>query len=143
MRPVDPDISLALFTGGAMRLEWRERQSAWTGRTLRPGDLVLRPGACQSYEMRWHSLSPAPTHRLLVYLSQELFACAAGDVAGADPACMSVVERVGFRDPLLSQIALALWRELEARSRRRVCAYRRRATRPARRSGQSTMNTRQ
>jgi AraC family transcriptional regulator len=115
MRPVDPDSSLALVTGevsGSMRLDWREPQSAWTGRNLRPGDLILRPGGGQSHESRWKSLSPTPTHRLLLYLSQDLFALAAGEVAGVDPACLRVDERVGFRDPLLTQIVLALWQEL-------------------------------
>jgi AraC family transcriptional regulator len=113
MGPVDQNISLSLYIGGPLRLEWRAPQGAWTGRTLCSGDLILRPGAGPSYEWRWHSLSSAPTHRLLVFLSQEVIARAVGEVAGADPSCLRLVERVGFRDPLLSQIALALWRELQ------------------------------
>jgi AraC family transcriptional regulator len=113
MRPVDPDISLSLYTGGSMRLEWREPQGAWTWRTLHAGDLILRPGAGPSYETRWKSLSPAPTHRLLLFLSQDLFARAAEEVAGTDPTHLALVERAGFRDPLLTHIALALWQELK------------------------------
>jgi AraC family transcriptional regulator len=94
-------------------LELREPQGSWTGRNLRSGDLILRPGTSQPYEARWKSLSPVSTHRLLLYLSQDLFARASEEVAGCDPTHFALVERIGFRDPLLSQIALALWHELE------------------------------
>jgi AraC family transcriptional regulator len=114
--PAMPDISLMLFTGGAMRMEWRHVNGPWKGSYLRQGDLILRPGADISYEVRWKSLSSVPTQTLHLRLSRELLARTAEEVAGCDPACLSLEERTGFQDPLLTQIGLALRRELEQRS---------------------------
>jgi len=111
MRPATPYISLILFTGGTMRLEQRHMHGPWKARYLHQGDLILRPGT--PYEVRWKSLSSVPTQTLHVRLSQDLLARTAQEVAGCDPACLSVEEHAGFQDPLLTQIGLALWRELE------------------------------
>ncbi len=46
-------------------------------------------------------------------LSKDLLARTVEEVADYDPACLAVEERSGFQDPLLMQIGLALWRELE------------------------------
>jgi AraC family transcriptional regulator len=111
-----PDISLILFAGGAMRLEQRHANGPWRALYLRQGDLILRPGTGTSYEMRWKSLSSVPTQTLHLRLSKDLVARTAEEVAGYDPAHLSVEEHSGLQDPLLTQIGLALWRELEQRA---------------------------
>ncbi len=116
MTPALPDISLILFSGGAMRLEQRRARGPWTARSIRHGDLILRPGTGMSYEVRWKSLSSTPTRTLHLRLSTDLLSCTAAEVAGYDPTRLSLVERSGFQDPLLTQIGFALWRELEQRS---------------------------
>jgi AraC family transcriptional regulator len=114
IRPATPDIALILFTGGAMRLEQRHMNGPWKALYLHQGDLILRPGT--PYEVRWKSLSSVPTQTIHVRLSKDLLARTAEEVAGYDPACLSLEECTGFQDPLLTQIGLALWRELEQRS---------------------------
>jgi len=111
-----PDITLILFAGGAMRLEQRHANGPWKALYLRQGELILRPGTGTSYEMRWKSLSSVPTQTLHLRLSRDLVARTAEEVAGYDPARLSVEEHSGFQDPLLTQIGLALWRELEQRA---------------------------
>jgi AraC family transcriptional regulator len=111
MRPATSDIALILFTGGAMHLEQRHPNGPWKALSLHQGDLILRSGT--PYEVRWKSLSSLPTQTLHVRLSKSLLARTAQEVAGYDPTCLSVEEHAGFQDPLLMQIGLALWRELE------------------------------
>src|SRR6266702_2494173 len=111
MTRATPDISLILFTGGAMHLEQRHPNGPWQALSLHQGDLILRSGT--PYEVHWKSLSSLPTQTLHVRLSKDLLARTAQEVAGYDPACLSVEEHAGFQDPLLMQIGLALWRELE------------------------------
>jgi AraC family transcriptional regulator len=111
MRTATPDITLILFTGGPMRLEQRHVHGPWKTLSIHQGDLILRPGT--PYEVRWKSLSSVPTHTLHVRLGRDLLARTAQEVAGCDPSRLSVEEHAGFQDPLLTQIGLALWRELE------------------------------
>jgi AraC family transcriptional regulator len=115
LRPVMPDVSLTLFTGGSMFLEWRHlhAQRSWTGVTLRHGDLILRPTMSAPYEMRWRSLSSAPIHTFSLVIPQEALADTAQHMAGDDPTHLTLIERAGFQDPLLQQLALAMWRTLE------------------------------
>ena len=114
LRQVRPDISLTLFTGGPMFLEWRHlhAQRSWTGVTLRHGDLILRPTNSVPYELRWRSLSLAPTHTFTLAIPQEALADTAQQVADDDPTHLTLVERAGFQDPLLLQLALAVQRTL-------------------------------
>jgi AraC family transcriptional regulator len=113
--PVRPDFSLSLVTGGPIYLEWRHQhaQRSWTGVTLRHGDLILRSTLAMPYELRWWSLSSAPTHTIELWMPQEALAQTAEQVAGNNPTRLSLVERAGFQDPLLGQLALAVRRELE------------------------------
>jgi AraC family transcriptional regulator len=111
MRPATSDITLILFTGGAMHLEQRHPRGPWKALCLHQGDLILRSGT--PYEVRWKSLSSLPTQTLHVRLSKSLLARTAQEVADYDPASLPVEEHAGFQDPLLMQIGLALWRELE------------------------------
>jgi AraC family transcriptional regulator len=111
MTPATPTITLILFAGGPMCLEQRHLHDPWKTLSIHQGDLILRPGT--SYEVRWKRGSSVPTHTLHVRLSRDLLARTAQEMAGCDPARLPVEEHVGFQDPLLTQIGLALWRELE------------------------------
>lgn len=110
VRPATSDIALILFTGGAIHLEQRHPNGPWKALFLHQGDLILRSGT--PYEVRWKSLSALPTQTFHVRLSKGLLVRTAGE-AGYDPTSLSVEEHTVFQDPLLMQIGLALWRELE------------------------------
>ena len=113
MTPVMQDISLILFTGGALHLERRHANGPWKAWYLRQGDMNLRSGVGMNYEVRWKALSSVPTQTLHLRLSKDLLARTVEEVADRDPTRLTVVGRFGFQDPLLAQIGLALWRELE------------------------------
>jgi AraC family transcriptional regulator len=112
--PAAPDFALTLITGGPMHLEWRQLEGhrSWTAVTLRHGDLILRPTLAMPYELRWWSPSSVPIDAFNVFLPQEALAEAAEHLSGCDPTHLTLVERVGFQDPLLLQLALAVRREL-------------------------------
>lgn len=116
-RPVHSHGSLTLFTGGPMYLEWRQVRGhgSWTGVTLHDGDLILRPSNPVPYEVRWRSLSAAPTHTLNFSVPLQALAQTAeqAEVGGYDLTHLSLIERAGFQDPLLLQLVLAVRRELE------------------------------
>jgi AraC family transcriptional regulator len=111
--PATSDISLIVFMGGAMHLAQRHAHDPWKELCIRSGDLILRSGAGRSYELRWKSLSSTPTQTLHLRLSKNLITRTTEEVAGYDPTRVSLIARSGFQDPLLRQIGLALWRELE------------------------------
>jgi AraC family transcriptional regulator len=113
MTPALTDISLILFSGGAIRMEQPRANGSWKALCIRQEDLILRPGMGIAYEVRWKGLSSVPTQTLHLHLSKDLFVRTAEEVAGYDPAHLSLVARSGFQDPLLTQIGLTLWRELE------------------------------
>jgi len=107
------DSSLTLVTRGAVHLEAKPVNGAWKGLQLHQGEMLLRPGEPRPSELRWQSLSSEPLHMLYIYLSPALLASTAEELASCDPAGLTLVERSGFQDPLLTQIGLALWQELE------------------------------
>jgi AraC family transcriptional regulator len=111
--PAMPDISLVLFAGGAMHIERRQAGGPWRGADLHHGEMILNAGGGPSYEVRWKSLTSAPTQTLHLHLSTSMFARTAQEIAGVEPARLKLVGRSGLRDPLLTQIGLELWRELE------------------------------
>ncbi len=111
--PVAPDTSLVLVTQGAMYMEQRLLNGPWRGQHIRQGDLFLKPGGSGPYELRWRSLSPEPLQTLHLHLNTYLLARTAEEVADRDPARLALIGHSGFQDPLLTQIGLALWRELE------------------------------
>jgi AraC family transcriptional regulator len=111
--PAVPDTSLVLVTQGAMYMEQRLLNGPWRGQHIRQGDLFLKPGGSGPYELRWRSLSPEPLQTLHLHLNTYLLARTAEEVADRDPARLALIGHSGFQDPLLTQIGLALWRELE------------------------------
>ncbi len=111
-----PGISLVLFNGGTMRIEQRTINGPWKASNLHHGDLTLGDGTGPSYEVRWKTLSGTPMQTLHLGLSKDLLLRTAEEVADYDPARLSLLERVGFQDQLLTQIGYTLWRELEQRS---------------------------
>ncbi len=111
--PGIPDTTLVLLTGGAMSMEWRQRHGLWKGGIVHAQDLILTPGSNESSEVRWRGLSCSSMQTLHLQLNQELLSRTAQEVADVDPAHLTLVPRTGLHDPLLTQIGLALWRELE------------------------------
>lgn len=113
--PASRDIFLSLYQGGATQCEWRQVRAhqSWTEYTARAGDLGLRIGSNQPLEARWHSLSPVPTHRFQLHLSWDVFARTVEAVSGRDATQLTDTGHTILQDPLLREIALAVWRELE------------------------------
>ncbi|MBV9893933.1 MAG: helix-turn-helix transcriptional regulator [Chloroflexi bacterium] len=106
--PAVSDIHLVLMTSGAMQFECREKDGSWEAVPIHEGDLFLTPGGGDAYELRWRSLARAPIEALHLHLSRDLFARSAEQVADRDPARLTLKELSGFRDPLLTEMGLAL-----------------------------------
>jgi AraC family transcriptional regulator len=85
---------------------------SWTGFTARPGDLSLRAGGEPPSELRWSSLSPVPSDYFVLHLRRDVFARTVEEVTGRAAPDLTLLGRRGFRDPLLTQLGLGLWREL-------------------------------
>ena len=111
--PSSADLMLGMYLGGAIHVERREGQGSWHGRDMHSGDLFLNWRGSPAYEARTWSLSSIPTQVLNLSISQELVARAAQEEVGVDLARLEAGGRADFRDPLITQIVLALWRELE------------------------------
>jgi AraC family transcriptional regulator len=113
--PAGLDVILKLYAGGPLRVERRKGLASWAGGEVHAGDLFLSWGA--PYEARAWSLSALPSRILNLRLSRELVARAAEEGAGVEWARLEpeLAERplAGIHDPLLLQLAHALWRELE------------------------------
>jgi AraC family transcriptional regulator len=112
LMPTAPDIFLTLITSGVMHVECRALDSPWISYATCAGDLFLTPGAGAPYALRWMSLSPEPIQTLHLHLNQHLFVQTVEELADRDPARLTVQDRSGFQDPLLSQLGLALQREV-------------------------------
>ena len=110
--PPDPDPSLLLITQGGMLMESRPRHGPWQRFVLQQGDLLLRANRPCPYEVRWRGLAE-PIRSVEIHLDRHLVASVAEEVTGRDPARLSLLSPTGFRDPLLSELVLALGRELE------------------------------
>lgn len=110
--PTIPDIHLVLVEQGALYLESRDADGLLEKVHARPGDLFLTPGGTVPYELSWHNLSPEPIQSLQVYLNADLFARTTAQMTQDDLAHVKLPALSGFRDPLLTQIALALPRAL-------------------------------
>jgi AraC family transcriptional regulator len=112
--PAVPVTSLVLVTQGAMRIGLRNPNGPWRESDVRHGDLLFKPGGSEANEVRWSSLSSEPPQTLQVHLNNDLVARTAEEVAGYDLSRLTwTIGYPGFQDPLLTQILLALQRELE------------------------------
>ncbi|GCE29075.1 hypothetical protein KDA_45590 [Dictyobacter alpinus] len=111
--PGRSDVSLVLFAGGTMRMEQRPFNGAWKMLYMRSNDMLLTAGRDVAHEVRWQGISDLPMQTLHLHLSQELFCRTAAEVTDKDIQPSALMSRSGFQDPLLAQIGLALWRELE------------------------------
>jgi AraC family transcriptional regulator len=109
--PPDPDPSLLLIIQGGMLMESRPHHGPWQRFVLQQGDLLLRANRPCPYEVRWRGLAE-PIRSIEVHVDRHLVASVAEEVTGRDPARVSLLSPTGFRDPLLSQLTLALSREL-------------------------------
>jgi AraC family transcriptional regulator len=111
--PPVPALTLGLATHGAMYLEQRQASGQWQGFLVRPGDLSLRPAACEPPTFRWQRCSPDAIETIAVYLDQDVLFHVMEEVAEGDPATLVIEEQVRFHDPLLLQLGLALHHELD------------------------------
>lgn len=111
--PVIADTQLILLTCGAMVMEQWRGNGAWDSLLVRQGQLFLRPGGSFTNELRWRSVSSEPMQTLHVSLHNELLSRTAVEMVGRDLTRLRLVGRSGFQDPLLTQVGLALQRELE------------------------------
>ncbi len=109
-RPMTRDVRLMLFAGGPLRFDpGRSERSA---SIVREGDFILRPGV-EPYEVGWKSLSSAPTRTFVLHLDRDLLLRTAEELELPNASRLALASRVGFRDPMLKEICLTLWRELE------------------------------
>ncbi|HET8845815.1 MAG TPA: helix-turn-helix domain-containing protein, partial [Ktedonobacteraceae bacterium] len=108
-----PHVSLVMLTGGPMYMEQRPANGSWKGYLVHPEELILAPGSSTTGELRWKGLTSALMQTLHLHLSKELLVRTAEEIAGLDPDRLTLAGRTGFQDPLLTQISLTLWRELE------------------------------
>lgn len=111
--PGSMDTSLALVARGSLHLEQRPVNGSWKQYVLAPGHLLLKPRENIPTEVRWRSLSCEPLHLLFLTLSQQVVSQTAQELTDKDPSRLALVHCFGFQDPLLTQIGLALWRELD------------------------------
>jgi len=111
-RSTTSDVRLMLFAGGPLLFDPGCMKDPVGAQVVREGDFVLRPGV-DPYEVGWKSLSSAPTRAFVLHFDRELLFRIAEELDGHDPARILLQSRVGFQDPLLKEICLTLWRELE------------------------------
>ncbi|HEU5198981.1 MAG TPA: AraC family transcriptional regulator [Ktedonobacterales bacterium] len=111
--PALPELTLVLYRGGPVHVERRqEAHDPWQGGNLYQGDMVLSWGPSPASEARLWSLSAVPTQVLNLHLPRKMVSQVAEEVLGVELAQLELVDQVGIRDPLLTQVAFALWREL-------------------------------
>jgi AraC family transcriptional regulator len=115
VEPTIPDISLILLTQGCTRLVERGCDSC-TGVDIRHGDLMLKPAASMTPELRWQSLSDDPIQTLRLRLSYGLFYKTIEELTDRDPARVTLAMVAGVQDPLLLHIGMMLAHELESPS---------------------------
>jgi AraC family transcriptional regulator len=93
---------------GALYLESKDTDGFQEKVHARPGDLFLTPGGSAPYELHWRKLSTEPIQSLQVHLNADLFARTTAQMTEDDLAHLKLPALSGFRDPLLTQIVLAL-----------------------------------
>ena len=110
--PAVPDASLVMITQGALVFESRYLGEEWESIHVGVGDWCLTPGGGAPYELRWHKISAEDVHILNLQVDATLLSHAAEQLADRLPARIELLDRSGFQDPLLTQMGLALQREL-------------------------------
>ncbi|WP_165422775.1 AraC family transcriptional regulator [Ktedonosporobacter rubrisoli] len=113
IEPTVPDTTLFIFTRGAASVERRYANSHWRKQHIQQGELYLTPGGSPPTELRWRNLSPEPVQTLRLLLSTALLSRTAQEIADRDYTRLAHIQHSGFHDPVLMQIGLALWQELE------------------------------
>jgi AraC family transcriptional regulator len=108
--PPGSDIGLMLVVGGSMEIEQRPLNGRWQKMTARSGDIFLSPGQNVAHETRWQSLSAEPIQTIGLGLSSELIYRTASE--GLNLRRINLIGQAGFQDPVVTQICLALYREL-------------------------------
>ncbi len=111
--PLVSTLTLGLLMSGTIYEEQRELNGPWKGQYLRQGDLFLRPGGRAPYELRWQAISSQPVQTLVLQLHTDIVSRTVQELAGAATGQVTVAENIGFQDPLLMQICLALWHDLK------------------------------
>lgn len=111
--PAGPDIYLSLVTSGTIQYYERRIDGPWVSYPIREGDWFLTPAGGEPYALRWKSLSSEPLETLHLHLSSDLFFRTVQQVIDCDPAHIMIQERIGVRDPLLTQLGLSLQQELQ------------------------------
>ena len=107
------DLMLMVYAGGPIHIERQWAHGSWSGEDLQPGDLVVHWGEGAAYTARWWSLRAVSTRALDLHLSRQLVNGLAQELLGTDLARVALERQTVMRDPLLTQMALALWQELE------------------------------
>jgi AraC family transcriptional regulator len=109
---VVPEPVLVLVTQGAMQLEYQRTNGTWNALPFRQGDLSLRPGGWMTGLVRWSSDCTGPLQTLHLHLQQQFICRIAEELGSYMPTNLTLSRRMGFQDPLLSQLGFALSREL-------------------------------
>ncbi|HET8844196.1 MAG TPA: AraC family transcriptional regulator [Ktedonobacteraceae bacterium] len=110
--PGVPDTSLVLITRGASFVERREINGPWKKQHIHQRELFLSPGGSPPTELRWRVLSPEPVQTLRLLLSTELLSRTAQEIADCDSTRLAFIRSPGLQDPVVTQLGLALCREL-------------------------------
>lgn len=112
---VSSSVNLMLFRGPGMRIESRRLHGPWRAVSVHDGDLSLRAGWNAPVEVRWKVFADHgdAMRTLHLQVSRELLLQTTSEIMGHEQRSLTVQERMGFHDPLLAQIGLALWGELE------------------------------
>lgn len=108
-----PDVCMVMISRGSMLLEVQHEDGSWRGRRVKEGDMFLRPAGSVPREVRWNSTSDAPMETIHILLRSDVLSDHAEAMADCDFERLSIRTRAGFQDPLLAQIAYALWSELD------------------------------
>jgi AraC family transcriptional regulator len=111
--PATPEVALIQLTRGTMLMEQRQSNGAWHAQRIQQGDLFLKPPIGRDHLLRWQALTDEPLETLHINLDSAVLLRTAAEMTNRDPTRVMLMSRSGFQDPLLRQIGLALWHELE------------------------------
>jgi AraC family transcriptional regulator len=113
--PAHGDVMLCLYTREPLRVERREGPARRDGADMPHGDVCLSWGGAPS-----EARAAPPSRVLVLRLSRGLVAHVAAEALGEEPAQVESAQAdltqqrvAGSSDPLLAELARALWSELE------------------------------